>query len=78
MKCLICSKMYSGVRLLTCSDGCHEELVKRLIADLGEFKKVVRQSTGVAYKVPTKDIIERGLKEENLDQYPLWEEQPSR
>ncbi|GAJ04197.1 unnamed protein product, partial [marine sediment metagenome] len=22
--------------------------------------------------VPTRDIIERGLKEEELDQYPLW------
>jgi len=71
-RCLICLKTYEVGRELTCSDGCHEELVRQLIASFGEFKKVVRQSTGVAYKVPTRDIIERGLKEEELDQYPLW------
>jgi hypothetical protein len=59
---------------MTCSDECHEELVRRLVADSGEFKKVVRLSTGVAYKVPTMDIIEKGLKEGEVDQYPIWEE----
>jgi len=34
---------------------------------------VVRQSTGIAYKVPIRDIIERGIREQDLDQYPLWE-----
>jgi hypothetical protein len=38
----------------------------------GKYKKVVRASTGVAYKVPTRDIIEHGLKERELDKYPLW------
>lgn len=71
--CLICGKLYEPGSELTCSDNCHEELVKRLIAEFGEFKKVVRASTGVAYKVPTRDIIECGLKEQDLDQYPLWE-----
>jgi len=74
-KCFICRKHYEGGRELTCSDECHQELVRRLITEFGEFKKVVRASTGVAYKVPTKDIIETGLKEQDLDQYPLWEEQ---
>ena len=59
---------------MTCSDECHEELVRRLVADSGEFKKVIRLSTGVAYKVPTMDIIEKVLKEENLDRYPIWED----
>lgn len=59
---------------MTCSEQCHEELVRRLLAEFGEFKKVVRMSTGIAYKVPTRDIIERGIREEELDQYPLWEE----
>jgi len=72
--CVICGKLYEQGRLLTCSDECHEELVKRLIFEFGEFKKVVRMSTGVAYKVPTRDIIERGLREQDLDRYPLWEE----
>lgn len=77
-RCLVCHQLYNQGRLLTCSDQCHEELVKRLIAEFGEYKKIVRQSTGVAYRVPTRDIIERGLKEEELEQYPVWEEDKDR
>jgi len=73
-RCVICQQIYDRGRELTCSDECHEELVRRLVADSGEFKKVVRLSTGVAYKVPTMDIIEKGLKEGEVDQYPIWEE----
>lgn len=65
---------YDQGRGITCSDQCHPELVQRLIAEYGEFKKVVRLSTGVAYKVPTIDIVEKVLTEQALDQYPLWEE----
>jgi len=71
-KCLVCQQPYDGGRELTCSDQCHEELVRRLISQFGEFKKVVRQTTGVAYKVPTRGIIEKGIKEEELDRYPIW------
>jgi len=73
-KCIICQQIYDRGRELTCSDECHEELVRRLVAEFGEFKKVIRLSTGVAYKVPTRDIIEKGLRGEELAQYPLWEE----
>lgn len=73
-RCFVCDKTYDRGRELTCSDECHEELIRRLIAEFGEFKKVVRESTGIAYSVPTRDIIERGLREQDLDQYPLWEE----
>ena len=59
---------------MTCSEACHEELVRYIIAKFGEFKKVVRKSTGIAYRVLTRDIIEPGMKEEALDQYPVWEE----
>jgi len=59
---------------MTCSEACHEELVRRWIAQFGEFKKVIRESTGIAYRVPTRDIIEPGIKEQELDRYPIWEE----
>jgi len=59
---------------MTCSDECHQELARRLVAQSGEFKKVVRVTTGVAYKVPMRDIIEHGVREQELDRYPLWEE----
>jgi len=51
-----------------------EELVRRLIDQFGEFKKVVRMTTGEAFKVPTRDIIEKGIREQDLDQYPKWED----
>jgi len=51
-----------------------EELVKHLIDQFGEFKKVVRMATGEAFKVPTRDIIEKGIREQDLDQYPKWED----
>lgn len=71
--CVICGKFYTDGRESTCSQGCHDVLVDRLVDQLGEFKKVVRMSTGVAYKVPTRDILEKSINEQDLDQYPLWE-----
>ena len=69
--CLICDKLYDEGREWTCSDGCYEALVSRLIAEFGKFKKVVRQTIGVAYRVPTRDILDKGLREE-LGRYPVW------
>ena len=73
-KCCICDREYESGREVSCSDQCHEELARRLLTRFGEFKKVVRARTGVAYKVPTRDIIERGIREQDLDQYPIWED----
>lgn len=73
-KCCICDREYESGRELTCSDECHGELANRLIARFSEFKKVVRQSTGIAYKVPTRDILEKGIREQDLDRYPIWKE----
>jgi hypothetical protein len=73
--CIVCQQFYQAGREATCSDECHEEFIRRVITQFGEFKKVVRQSTGIAYKVPTRDIVDKGLKEEELDQYPIWEDE---
>ena len=56
-------------------DERRERLIQELIARFGEFKKVVRMRTGVAYKVPTRHILEKGIREQDLDQYPRWEEE---
>ncbi len=56
----------------TCSDKCHVELVKRMENDFGKFKKVVDEVTGLEYKVPTKDLIEKGLSHDELQSYPTW------
>ena len=70
--CFICLEACEGGRELTCSEECHDELVRRLTSEFGEFQKVVRASTGEAFKVPTRDIIEKGIREQELDQYPKW------
>ena len=51
-----------------------EQIISRLIEQFGEFKKIVRMSTGEAFKVPTRDIIEKGIQEQELDKYPKWED----
>jgi len=73
-RCFICDKIYQPGREMTCSDQCHQELIRQLIAEFGQFQKLVRASTGLAYKVATRDIIEQGVREQDLDQYPLWEQ----
>ena len=72
--CVICNNFYERGREMTCSEECHDELARHLIDQFGEFKKVIRMTTGEAFKVPTRDIIERGLREKELDRYPLWKE----
>jgi len=72
--CVICGTPYFGGRQFTCSDACHEELLNRLVAKHGQFKTVLRSSTGEAFKVPTRDIIEKGIREQDLDRYPRWED----
>jgi len=73
--CVICGKPYVNGRLLTCSEECHRKLVERLIREFGEYKKVVDAETGKVYKVPVRDIIEKGLRYRDLIKYPLWEDQ---
>lgn len=72
--CFVRGAPYVPGREYTCSDKCHDELALKIVKEFGEFKKVVRTSTGEVFKVPTIDIIEYGLREQDLDKYPLWED----
>lgn len=49
----------------------NQQRLEELIGLFGEYKKVVDQGTGVAYRVPTKDIITKGFRQEDLSQYPV-------
>jgi len=60
--------MSSEFRLTTSGSRFAE---KQIIKKFGEFKKVT-DSKGIAYKVPTVVIIREGIKEEELNQFPLW------
>ncbi len=56
--------------LVTCSDECHEELVHRLELKFGIYKKVVDLETMKIHKVPLREIIETGLRQQDLKHYP--------
>lgn len=72
VKSKCCNTDVQSIGRLTCSEKCHEEFVKRLEKEFGAAKKVVDQVTGTVYKIPTRDLIEKGLTWENLHRYPVW------
>lgn len=72
--CVVCGKSYIIGHEYTCSDECHKKLVDELVARFGEYKRVIDAETGKAYKVPTRDIAERGLDWKDLIKYPEWAE----
>ncbi len=42
----------------------------RLEREFGTFKKVTDLETGKTYTVPTRDLIEKGLRQQDLKDYP--------
>ena len=69
--CFICGKVCLPGHA-TCSRECHEAFVHKLEMDFGKYKKVI--DTSGIHRVPTRDIIEKGLKQWELVNYPLWTE----
>ena len=67
-KCVICGKEHN-CREYTCSDECHNLFKQILIREFGEYKIVVDLATEKEYRVPIVDIIEKGLKQEDLKKY---------
>lgn len=57
---------------MTCGNYCHEKYIIKMIKEFGRFKKIIDQTSGIAYKIPTRVIIEEGLKQEELKNYPTW------
>jgi len=47
-------------------------LVDRLERAFGIYKKVVDNETRKIHMVPTRDIIEKGLRHQDLKKYPEW------
>lgn len=75
--CQICGKPCQPGRA-TCSEDCHEKFVDRCEKEFGAYKKIIDLTTGLTHKVPTRTIIEKGIKQVDLHGYPLWpkEEEP--
>lgn len=74
IKSTCCDADIENMQKTTCSEECHLELVKGMESQFGKFKKVVDLTTNIPYKVPTKDIIEKGLNQDQLFKYPKWSE----
>lgn len=74
VKSKCCGADAQSIGRLTCSEKCHDTFVKKLEKEFGAVKMVIDDTTGMAYKVPTKDIIERGLTWQDLHKYPQLEE----
>jgi len=72
--CFICERqlLYNRPYRATCSPECHEKMIEQLEQEFGTDKKVARTSTGEEFRVPLRDIVEKGIKERDLDQYPKW------
>ncbi len=69
-KCGICGAPLGSGYKVTCSDDCHEELIHRFEERFGHFKRVIDAETGIAHRVPLRDIIETGLRQQDLKHYP--------
>lgn len=67
-----CNYDVETVSRITCSTDCHEKLVRHIEKEVGEYKKVIDQETGISYRVPTREIIEKGLTQKDLSKYPVW------
>ena len=53
----------------------NKEKLEESIKIFGEYKKVVDQETCVGYRVPTRNIITKGLRQKELHQYPIWKDE---
>lgn len=69
--CIICNTHTTEGRV-TCSEKCHEEFIKFSEEKFGKEKKVVDQTTGISYQVPTRVIIEKGISWKDLAKFPVW------
>lgn len=71
-ECVICEAPCPRGKI-TCCDDHHEEFIQKMETQFGTHKKIVDMDTGATFKVPIRDIIEKGLKQRDLKNYPEWE-----
>jgi len=69
-KCGMCGGPCGDFRITCGSRGCHEAFVKAMEEVCGKDKIVEDVATGKRYRVPTRFIIEEGLKHSLLQLFP--------
>jgi hypothetical protein len=57
-------------RMYTCSDLCHGVWIDIQVARWGPTRTLTDMATGKRHLVPTREILEIGIKAENLHTYP--------
>ncbi len=57
---------------ITCSEECHSKFVEKMLEEFGEYKKITDDDSGLSYKVPTKQIVEEGITQDQLKNFPFW------
>ncbi len=72
VKSVCCNADIESHQKITCGDYCHEKFIIKMIQEHGCSKKVVDIESGIAYKIPTRLIIEEGLRQKDLQNYPTW------
>lgn len=76
-KCIVCGTVYTigpTSRSMTCSEECHNKLITEIEKKFDKYKKIVDVTTGIAYKVPTRIILENGIDQRQLNTFPVWDE----
>ncbi len=72
VKSVCCNADIQSNNKITCGSKCHEKFVLKMIKKYGLYKKVMDQQTNTAYKIPTRLIIEDGVTQKELKNYPVW------
>ena len=73
VKSICCNADIESHQKITCGDYCHEKFIVKMMCEHGLYKKVTDQESGISYKVPTRVIIEEGIRYQDLKRYPTWD-----
>lgn len=72
VKSKCCNSDIEMSNIITCGKHCHDLFVIKKIVEDGLFKKIIDATSGIAYKIPTKLIIEEGIRQQDLKKFPEW------
>jgi hypothetical protein len=72
IKSACCDADVNNHQNITCGDDCHSKFVEKMLVEFGDYKKITDESSGISYKVPTKQIVEEGITQKQLKDFPVW------
>lgn len=72
IKSACCDADVNNHQNITCSDECHYKFIEKMLEEFGEYKKITDETSGISYKVPTRQIVEEGITQNQLKNFPVW------